>query len=213
MKSLKKAIWVTISIAFTTWWLPNALLVSGHAGSMLESRTVAQRNDRITATNWRQHPQIKAIRSMVDTVNAELAKGTLKISVRNFEYCEPYQDTMRKMAVDAKGVVRSYVKQAGSEDSSLNWHHYYDENGRLRFAFIFGGATNGAKLEHRIYFDESGRRIWEEQKYLKGPQYFFPKVWPDDLAGKAGQAPPVQKSDPAKAFSANSQCPEVKKDG
>lgn len=97
--------------------------------------------------------------------------------------------------------MRRYEKQAGSEDSSLTWQHYYDDSGRLRFVFISGGAVNGARLEHRIYFDESGQRAWESHQYLKGPHYSFPKVWPDEQ---------LQKVDPAKAFSAPSPCPETK---
>ena len=110
--------------------------------------------------------------------------------------------------MDSKGVVRRYEKQGGSDDSALTWQHYYDKAARLRFVLITGGATNGAQLEHRIYFDESGKRIWEEHKYLKGPEYFFPEVWPEEQ--KPGQAPPIQKSDPATAFRAKSPCPEIK---
>lgn len=171
---------------------------------------LAQDPDAITSVNWQQHPKIKAVRSVVESVNDGLKKGAFKISVRKFQYCEPYEDTLRKMAVDSKGVVRRYEKQAGSEDSGLTWEHYYDEAGRLRFVFISGGASNGAKLEHRVYFDESGKRIWEEQKYVKGPRILFPKVWPDDQNRKPDEAPPIQKSVPAKAFRASSPCREIK---
>ena len=156
---------------------------------------------KITQTNWQQHPKIKSVRTIVDMVNVGLSKHALRISERKFEYCEPYEDTLRKMAVDAKGIVRMYEKQAGSDDSSLTWQHYYDEVGRLRFVFISGGATNGTELEHRIYFDESGRRIWEDHQYVKGPGYTFPEVWPDDQ---------LQKTKPASAFAARSSCPGLK---
>jgi hypothetical protein len=162
---------------------------------------LAQEPEAITTANWRQHPKIKAVRSVVESVNAGKTKGAFKNSVRKFEYCEPYEDTLRRMAVDSQGIVRWYQKEAGSEDSSLTWEHYYDEAGRLRFVFISGGAVNGAKLEHRIYFDESGKRIWEEQKYVKGPGYTFPEVWPDEQ---------LQKSDVAKAFAASSPCRKQK---
>ena len=161
----------------------------------------AQEPGEITSANWRQHPKIKAVRSVVESVNEGKTKGAFKNSVRKFEYCEPYEDTLRGVAVDSKGVVRWYRKEAGSEDSSLDWEHYYDEAGRLRFVFISGGSVNGAKLEHRIYFDESGKRIWEEHKYVKGPGYTFPEVWPDEQ---------LQKSDPAKSFAATSPCAEQK---
>ena len=168
---------------------------------LVEENALAQEPGAITAANWRQHPKIKAVRSVVESVNAGKAKGAFKNSVRKFEYCEPYEDTLRRMAVDSKGIVRWYQKEAGSEDSSLSWEHYYDEAGRLRFVFISGGAVNGAKLEHRIYFDESGKRIWEEHKYVKGPEYTFPEVWPDEQ---------LQKSDAGKAVAAASPCTKQK---
>ena len=170
--------------------------------------TLVQDADKIRSQNWQRNPKIKAVRSVVASTNAGLKRGAFKISVRRFEYCESYEDTFRKMAVDSKGIVRRYENQAGSDDSALTWQHYYDEIGRLRFVFITGGAANGAQLEHRIYFDETGKRIWEDHKYVKGPEYTFPEEWPEE---NNDQARPIQKSAPAKAFAAKSPCPEVKK--
>jgi hypothetical protein len=69
----------------------------------------------------------------------------------------------------------------------------------LRFVFITGGATNGSELEHRIYFDETGKRIWEKQIYKKGPGYTFPTIWPDDQ---------LQFKDAYERFASSSPCPE-----
>jgi hypothetical protein len=160
--------------------------------------------EEITKANWQQHPKIKAVRAVVESVKAGLNRGSFKVSKRQFEYCEPYQDTKRTMATDVKGRVRRYERQGGSDDSSLTTEHYYDESGRLRFVLIQGGAVNGSKLEHRIYFDESGKRIWEEHKYVAGPGYTFPEVWPDEQ---------LQIADPAKAFAAKSPCPEIQSRG
>lgn len=183
--------------------LPANASANARFSSSKNPRSVAsaQSSAPITRTNWQRHPQIKAIRQVVESVNAGIRKSVFKSSKRVFEYCEPYEDTLRKIAVDSSGVVRRYEKQGGSEDSSLTWEHYYDRAGRLRFVFISGGAANGAHLEHRIYFDEGGRRIWESHKYTKGPGYSFPEVWPDDQ---------LQKADPANAFKATSKCPETK---
>jgi hypothetical protein len=158
----------------------------------------------ITKANWTQHPKIKAVRAIVAAVDAGVTKKTLTVSARKFEYCEPYEDTLRKKAVDGRGLVRMYEKQGGSDDSSLTWKHFYDESGRLRFVFITGGAVNGAQLEHRIFFDADGKRIWEEHKYVKGPEYTFPEIWPDDQ---------LQLHDPAGAFAAKSPCPVAKPKG
>ena len=59
----------------------------------------------------------------------------------------------------------------------------------------------GSELEHRIYLDETGKRIWERHKYVKGPRYTFPEVWPEEE---------LVKSDPGKEFAATSPCPEKK---
>lgn len=156
----------------------------------------------ITKANWRQHPKIRQVRAVVQSVKAGLSANSFTIRKRAFEYCEPYEDTARTIATDSRGRVRFYLSEAGSEDSALKWEHYYDEAGRLRFVFITGGAANGSKLEHRIYFGEDGKRLWEEQTYTKGPGYTFPEVWPADQ---------LQINDAASKYSASPPCPEIKR--
>jgi hypothetical protein len=182
--------------------LSAVIILSGSFGAR------ATQEEKITASNWQHHPKILQVRAIVSSIDAAVKKGSFKISKREFEYCESYEDTMRKMAVDSKGVVRRYENEAGSDDSMLTWRHYYDQLGHLRFVFITGGAANGAQLEHRIYFDESGKRLWEEHKYVEGPGYTWPEVWPE---GQNDEARPVQKSEPAKAFAAKSPCEEKKR--
>jgi hypothetical protein len=155
----------------------------------------------ITKANWMGHPKIKQVRAVVQAVNAGLSRKTFTVRKRAFEYCEPYADAARTLATDSRGRARFYKNEGGSDDSALKWEHYYDDAGHLRFVLITGGAVNGSELEHRIYFDETGKRIWEEQTYKKGPGYTFPKVWPDDQ---------LQITDPAGKFSSASPCPEVK---
>lgn len=145
----------------------------------------AMQDPNITPSNWQRHPKILQVRALVNSIDAGIKKGSFKVSKRKFEYCESYEDTMRKMAVDSRGVVRRYENEAGSDDSMLTWRHYYDQLGHLRFVFISGGAANGAQLEHRIYFDESGKRLWEEHKYVKGPGYTWPEVWPEEQNDEA----------------------------
>ena len=154
----------------------------------------------VTRASWQADSEIQNIRKIVATVNAGLKRHAFKVSQRKFEYCEPYEDTLRRIAIDDKGIARSYVKEGGSDDSALKLEHYYDAAGRLRFVFITGGAVNGSELEHRIYFDEGGQRIREEQKYVKGPGYTFPEKWPDEN---------LQKTRPLGAFNARSPCRQV----
>ena len=158
----------------------------------------AQDGGEVTKENWRQHPKIKEVRSIYQAVNA--GRKRLRIKKRSFEYCEPYEDSVRIIGTDAQGRVRFYQKEGGSDDSALKFEHYYDEAGRLRFVFITGGAVSGSKLEQRIYFDADGKRIWEEQTFT-APGYTWPEVWPEEQ---------LQISDPETKFSSNSPCPEIK---
>ncbi|HEX8922999.1 MAG TPA: hypothetical protein VF766_16105 [Pyrinomonadaceae bacterium] len=155
----------------------------------------------ITKANWQRHPQIKAIRAIVQSVKTGMLRKSLKTKKRAFEYCEPGEDTVRMIATDSRGRARFYQSEGGSEDSSLKLERYYDEAGRLRFVFITAGAVNGSELEHRIYFDATGKRIWEEQTLKKGPGYTWPQIWPE------GE---LQISDAGGKFASKSPCPEVK---
>lgn len=171
------------------------------------SQTTAQEtsaNDEVTKENRQRHPKIKAVQAVVQTVKDGLSRKSFRARTRRFEYCEPYEDSLRTLAIDGRGRVRYYEKQGGSDDSALKWEHYYDEAGRLRFVLITGGAANGAELEHRIYFDEDGKRIYEEQKYTKGEGYTFPTVWP---------AEQLNIRNVSAAFAAKSPCPEKKAKG
>ncbi|HJU55092.1 MAG TPA: hypothetical protein VJ715_10985 [Pyrinomonadaceae bacterium] len=158
----------------------------------------AQDGGEITKENWRQHPKIKEVRNIYQSVNA--GRKRLRMKKRTFEYCEPHEDSVRILGTDASGRVRFYQKEGGSEDSALKFEHYYDEAGRLRFVLITGGAVNGSKVEHRIYFDADGKRIWEIRSFTD-PGYTWPEVWPDEQ---------LQISDPAAKFSSDSPCPEIK---
>jgi hypothetical protein len=155
----------------------------------------------VTKANWQRHPKIKAIRALVQSVKNDISRRSLTTKKRVFEYCEPYEDTARVIGTDSRGRVRFYQKEGGSEDSALKWEHYYDVAGRLRFVFITGGAVNGTQLEHRIYFDEQGKRVWEERTFKKGPGYTFPEVWPEEQ---------LQLTGAGEKFSSKSPCPEVR---
>jgi hypothetical protein len=171
--------------------------------AMHSSGSLAQEaSGEITKANWQRHPKIKEVRAIVQGVKTGMTRKAFTVKKRTFEYCEPYEDVERLIASDSRGRVRFYVNDAGSDDSALKTEHYYDEAGRLRFVFISGGAVNGSHLEHRIYFDGAGKRLWEEHTYTEGPGYTFPEIWPDDR---------LQINDPIVKFSSKSPCPEVKR--
>ncbi len=162
----------------------------------------AAQTQGITSKNWMDHPAVKEIRGIYAEVTQLVDSKKLSRKEKRFEDCEPYQDSIRVMHADGRAVVRNYYVDGGSDDSMVRRDFYYDKNGKLRFAFIRGGAANGTTIEHRIYFDPAGKRIWEIQKLVEGPGYTFPHdVWPDDDI----------VYDPVKAFNASNICKEVSK--
>jgi len=192
---------------YTLGFLPTLCGVSGAADRLVAARTDATPSKReaqeeeITSTNWQQHPRIKAVRATVQSIDTGIKNGSFNSSERRFKDCS---EIFRKKAVDARGVARRYERKSEDESGIDTEEYYYDEAGRVRFVFIFGWvyteAVPRSELEHRIYFDETGKRIWEQNKYLKGPgdptRSVF-EVWSDE---------DLVLRDPAKAFSASSPC-------
>ncbi len=143
----------------------------------------------------------RGAQDVVRAVDAGIARRTLTVAHRTFDYCEPYADTKRTLVTDRNARVRMYERQAGSEDSALTFTHYYDDRERLRLVRIIAKKTRGTILLHRIYFDEAGKRIREDHSYIKGPRDKFPSVWPvEDLQLSA-----------ASAFASPSPCSEGEK--
>ena len=153
-------------------------------------------DEGVTSKNWRNHPEIVEVRNIYKSVREAIDSKKLQKDVREFDYCEPYVDTVRVLYVDHRGVVRNYYFSGGSDDSAMRRDLYYDLNGKLRFAFIQAAAANGTRIEHRIYFSPDGRRLWEMQSYRKGPGYTFPTEWPEEDLIR----------DPKKAFETMSPC-------
>lgn len=158
-----------------------------------------QGSEKITEANWRHHPKIMAIRNMVQSIDAAVKKGSFRTSQRRFAYCDEGFESLRRMAVDSKGVVRRYEVQGSFDDIPLTWQHYYDEAGVLRFVFIFGGPVNSKKIENRIYLDETGRRIWENHR-----------IEPEKVGLSAFLEQGVYSTGAAKAFADASPCRELR---
>lgn len=133
----------------------------------------------VTQDNWQSHPAIVEIGAIVSQIDAMVEEGLYRETRSEFPYSEPWKDVWRQRFTDTLNETRKLYREAGSDDSSLNWAYYYDDSGVLRFVFITGGAVNGTVIDHRIYFDASGQRIWEVQERLEGPGYTFPTEWPD----------------------------------
>jgi hypothetical protein len=154
-----------------------------------------------TEANWLSHPKIKAIRGMVKTTRSRLKRKSFKVSERKFESCQDQFFTLRQIARDSKGVAAWYRQYFEYEDGSYDFQYYYDLGGRLRFVFAVTFAANGTRQQHRIYFDETGKRIWEVTRFLKGPGCpgCFPIPYPDEALAH----------DAAKAFANDEGCKEM----
>lgn len=145
----------------------------------------------------KEDSEIKQIRIIYNNILKEIEHNKFTKLIKEFDYCEPYQDTKRVVFINTKDVVRKYIVEAGSDDSAATWNYYYDDNEKLRFIFMTAGAVNGSELEHRVYFDITGNRIFEDHKYTKGPGYTFPKILPENEVIK----------NPKQAFEAKNKCP------
>lgn len=146
--------------------------------SVVVAAFAAYGQDRIDESNWLTHPDIVEIRGMVNRIEADIGRGACIEKTAERDYVGPYKDTLRQIFTDSTGFVRKLIRQGGSDDSAVTYTYYYDAGGALRFVYIVGGAVNGTVIQHRIYFDPDGVKIWEIQKLVKGPGYAFPTVWP-----------------------------------
>ncbi len=163
-------------------------------GVLFFTPAIAEGN--VTKDNWYNHTEIKNIRTLVVAINKKIDKQQFTKKEHKIGYCQPGEDISRVMYSDGHGVIRKFFYDAGSDDSSINSEAYYDEAGKIRFLFVKAGAVNGTTIQHRIYFNIEGKRIWEFQKKLEGPGYTFPSKWPDELI----------VFDPLKRFNAKSNC-------
>lgn len=133
----------------------------------------------ITQDNWLNHPEVVEVRKLYNDIEQAIKEKRLILQTKDIAYTGPHQPTLKKVFIDENHAVRKYVEERGSEDSSLTCNFYYDTNKMLRFVFVEGAAVCGSVLEHRIYFDFCGKRMWENSKYTKGPEGYWPAEWPE----------------------------------
>jgi hypothetical protein len=157
---------------------------------------------QLTESNWHRHPSISNIRKIVSSVDAGLKRGVYKTSKREFESCGDQYYTLRRIAHDSRGTIVWYEQYFNYEDGSYDFDYYYDSKGQLRFVFATARHANGTRAQHRIYFDGSGKRIWETSRKLQGlgcPGCFENPYPKDQIA-----------FDPTKAFENTEGCVEQK---
>jgi hypothetical protein len=181
--------------------LPNSVPVTLDIADVAAVHALGQKPEAITEKNWRQHPKIVAIRKIVSAVDAGLKQGSLKISQRKFECGNG--PLLRRIARDAKGVVKWYEDYGFGEsgDASGDNHYYYDHSVHLRFVLINIDAVNGTRQQLRAYFDESGKLLKQTYRRVTGPGYFYPTNVEERV-----------KKDPAREFASAAEegCTEIK---
>ncbi len=127
-----------------------------------------------------------AILNAQEDIENKIKSGFLKEQKKEYEYTGPGLSS-KTIYIDEKNNISKYIKEEGSEDSSLTYNFYYDKNNQLFYALITGGASNGldekdqaisSELKHEIYFTE-GHKISEFHD-VTGPGYSWSELWPED---------------------------------
>lgn len=124
----------------------------------------------ITEKNWINHPEIRAIREIYNTVNS------LKLTKQTKNCEDEFSAVTATIYRDAHGSVRKYHVSGGTGDMAVNTEHYYSANGINRFTFITLKTANGTHAETRLYFDENNYLIYRDYRLLEGPGY--PETYP-----------------------------------
>jgi len=135
--------------------------------------------NELNINNWINSIAIREIRDIYNNIESEIRSEILIKSRKELTPVENHGLYVKTIYQDHEGKVRKYIEAAGSDDSALNIEYYYDLSNRMRFIFITGGAVNGTYIEHRVYFDNNGNKIWEIQK-MEGEGYAFYEEWPED---------------------------------
>ena len=157
-------------------WGWKSLLGSALCSSLLASGAMAA-EQADTATARAVYQQVQALQKA-----KALKQQSLQIDADGQQAecgCAPYGlQSSCTLARDRAGVVRLFTREGGGEDSAIQEAYYYDDAGRLRFAYVHLGAVNGTEEERRLYFSPQGQRVRELRRRLRGPGYTFPVPWP-----------------------------------
>lgn len=128
--------------------------------------------EEINEANWNNHPAIKEIREIYNTIEASIKSNELFITNETKDTDSRFTKDF-SIYKDKNQVVKKYIEESGSEDSGYTASYYFDALNKLRFVFLELGATNGTNVEYRLYFDAQENKIWEHETLVKGPGYPF----------------------------------------
>jgi hypothetical protein len=171
-----------------------------YSASLLTPRAPHILQTKRTEANWRSHVKIKAIERLVKSIDLGLKKHSFKSASRDLD-CGDWT-TVKRIARDSSRTIRWYDDYSAGQDSSTDVRHYYDSTGHLRFVIAFARAANGTREQLRLYFNESGKRIWQN-RISKG------LGCPGCLAAYNDSDEAIAFN-PKKAFSGDQGCKEIK---
>ncbi len=147
----------------------------------LATAAFAQGSPKITAKNWRQHPEIKKIRAIYSEVLGKVKRRKLKKAVREIHYCQPGAGGIKRTLYTQGGkLVRQYTTNGNFEGGvAEDVEYYYDAMGRLRFVFaIYTDNQAEAQVQYRLYYNARGKLIWENRRHVKGTKKIYaPAKW------------------------------------
>ncbi len=141
--------------------------------------TLKTPSDQVTQSS--STTELEAIATLEKSTEEIILKERIlgKENISKGSALEPY-GAKKTVYPNSSGAVMKYSKSVGSEDSSVTYNFYYDNTQKLRLVKIDAGAVNGSKLEHRIYYNVSGKRISETHTYKTTETYFWPTIWPEE---------------------------------
>jgi hypothetical protein len=158
----------------------------------------------LTLEDWKNHPDVKAVREIYDETKAGIKDKKYRSTNRRFDVeaasCATYPVKSETLVFDTVNRVRLFnIEQIGSHREPFTVERYYDSNGALRFVFVERLFSNV-----RIYLDSAGNVIWAVEHSNNKFTVFDSKN--DDWEMKPNNAKEAREE-----FQAQQLCPEITK--
>lgn len=117
-------------------------------------------NYSVTLEDWKNHPDVKAVREIYDEIRAGIKDKNYKIQTKRYDVesasCATYPIKQETLVFDTVGQVRLYeIEKLGSHRESFSIERYYDSSGTIRFVFV-----DRLFSSVRIYLNNSGDVFW-----------------------------------------------------
>jgi len=127
-----------------------------------ESKTsVTENND------WMKKPEIVEIRNIYQIIEKLAGEKRFVIKDKSSICNDGSTLVEAKIYIDDRSRARKYTITAGSEDSVRESSYYYDNDQTLRFTFSSTKTAHNHHYESRIYFAADGKKILENERFLR----------------------------------------------